>query len=751
MRGRPFAAAALLYTALAIALTFPLVLHLASVVPSDLGDPLLSTAILWWNAHVLPLTERWWNGFAFAPAHGMLAFSDHRLGVSLMATPLQWLGTSPLTAYNLVFLATFPLCALAAHALGYTLTQRHDAATLCGLSFGFNPFRVAHLSHLELLAAFAMPVALAALHRFLSERRTKWIVVFALALVLQGLCATYYLLFFLVLLGLWMLWFVRDWRTVAYIAGACAACGLALLPIALAYQRIHGFHGFHRRYDEVLLYSGDLASLFTASHRSIVWGFTYALSSGPEHELLPGLTIAVLALAGLVVSIRRLMPIRSPQPLSLLLLCGSVVAAAVSLSYTAFGRWRLGTGALRLLVTDAYKPASIAVLLFVLGIGARRSVRAAWNRRSPFAFYVTAAVFLFACSLGPEPAFLGERVLYASPYRWLMALPVFGTGVRVPARFAMPAILALATAAALAFDHFRLSPSRRRALAVVAAVGIAADAWIWPLELLQPPSMWPSPAHYNFGTVVELPLMNPVVDFEAMYRATLHGHPVANGQSGFFPEHYQALQLAFDDGNPRGLDALAQPDPLLIVIDRRFDTEGRWNHIVEQAERITRLGGNARWTLYGLAPPAPSTCSGRDIPIASATYQNTPLALSVLTDGDAETAWESPTPQQFDDMVQIDLGRASRLCSVRAALGRFWHAYPRDLDVTTSADGATWTRQFKGSTAGLMVRGALDNPHDVWMTMPLHGASARYVRMRLDAGQLTETWIIAELGITGGP
>src|SRR4029077_10662715 len=83
------------YTGLAILLTFPLILHLTSVVPSDLGDPLLSTSILWWNAHALPLTERWWNGFAFAPAHGMLAFSDHRLGVSLIATPLQWLPPPP--------------------------------------------------------------------------------------------------------------------------------------------------------------------------------------------------------------------------------------------------------------------------------------------------------------------------------------------------------------------------------------------------------------------------------------------------------------------------------------------------------------------------------------------------------------------------------------------------------------------------------------------------------------------------------
>ena len=111
-----FGRAALGYGALVLVLTYPLVLHLSSTVPHDLGDPLLSASLLWWNAHVLPLTERWWNGFAFVPATGTLAFSDHRLGLSLLASPLQWLGLGPITAYNVVWLATFPLCPLAAHA-----------------------------------------------------------------------------------------------------------------------------------------------------------------------------------------------------------------------------------------------------------------------------------------------------------------------------------------------------------------------------------------------------------------------------------------------------------------------------------------------------------------------------------------------------------------------------------------------------------------------------------------------------------
>ena len=110
------------YALLTVVMLWPVVAHLASRVPHDLGDPLLSIAILWWNAHALPLSERWWNGFAFWPATGMLAFSDHRLGESLIASPLQWMGFGPVAAHNVTLLAMFPLCAIAAHWFVFTIT-----------------------------------------------------------------------------------------------------------------------------------------------------------------------------------------------------------------------------------------------------------------------------------------------------------------------------------------------------------------------------------------------------------------------------------------------------------------------------------------------------------------------------------------------------------------------------------------------------------------------------------------------------
>ena len=753
---QPFARAALFYVALTLAITFPLVLHLTSTFPADLGDPLLSASLLWWNAHVLPLTERWWNGMAFAPATGMLAFSDHRLGLSLMATPLQWLGASPITAYNVVFLATFPLCALAAHALGFTLTRRHDAALVCGLAYGFNPFRVAHLSHLELLAAFGIPAALAALHMFLRDRRMRWLVLFAIALFIQGLSATYYLLFFFVLLALWLIWFVRprEWRIAAAI-GAASACGVVpLVPIALEYWRVHRYYGFSRGLEEVRLFSADLTSFVTASPVLRVWGFTGALDSNQERQLFPGLTVVVLALAGIFVALRRA---RSDDQrwrrASIALLLLALLFTGVALSYEYAGMWRVSVAGVLILVTDSYKPTSIALLALTAALAMRPSMRDAWQHRSSLAFYALAAGFLFLCSMGPSPTFLGTQILSRPPFEWLRALPTFDS-VRAPARFAMPAVLALAAAAALAFNRLALTASQRKALAAAAIAGIIADGWIAHVNLLAPPTLWPVPAAYEFGPVLELPLSVDYSDFVAMYRGTLHGHPVVNGQSGFFPPHYNVMQAAFDDQDAAAFDAFTQPAPLLVVVDKVADRSGRWDATVRKVARAQRISSDSRWTLYGI-PSRPAVTCGASLEIGSVADAQGPVNLSSLRDENLATSWRTQGSQQAGETLVIDLGHPARVCAVRMApapvsMVALSATYPRGLEAATSLDGTTWSAPvFNGSTAGLTIRGALDDPTHIWLTVPVPADQARFIRLRLNAPRDAAPWIIPELRVLG--
>src|SRR5829696_5840990 len=100
----PVVLAAIAYGVITLVLFRSLLPHLASGFPHDAGDPVLSAWALWSNADHIPFTSGWWEGLAFYPEHGTVAFSDHRVGLGLIASPLLWLGGGPILAHNIAFL-----------------------------------------------------------------------------------------------------------------------------------------------------------------------------------------------------------------------------------------------------------------------------------------------------------------------------------------------------------------------------------------------------------------------------------------------------------------------------------------------------------------------------------------------------------------------------------------------------------------------------------------------------------------------
>jgi hypothetical protein len=746
-----YASAFVVYATLSCVVTYPLVFHLSSAVPHDLGDPILSTAILWWNAHVLPFTERWWNGFAFYPAPGFLALSDPRVGESLLATPLQWLGCSPVAAYNLTLLATFPLSALAAHWLGFVLTNRHDAAAIGGLTYGFCPYRVAHLPHLELLAAFGMPAALAALHLYRNTRRWRWLAMFALALVMQGLCSSYYLVFFSVLLLLWLLWFVRrgDADLLFGVLAASAVAILALTPLAYGYSRIHAYYGLARSYEEILQYSADATSLLTAHPTVMLWGWT-ARWGKPEGELFPGATIAVLALAGAIVAWRRGGARDRLDRLSFWLPLAACVFAAIAFCGWAYGPWRIAIAGVGASSDAPFKPLSVALLAIVVWVGVSSRVRGAYARRSAFAFYAIASVMLFLCSLGPRPTLAGHQFLYEPPYAWLMRLPVFAS-IRVPARFGLPAMLALAMTGALAFNQFRLHVTSRRALAAILLMGITADGLTSHVTLPPVPDGWTTSRANGFAAVLELPLGDTYRDVAAMYRATMHGLPIVNGYSGFEPRHYQALRLALDERDETALEALASRGPLVVASDRRADPHGERDRWLRSSAHSSSIADEAEWSIFDVraVPLAESPCRAGPLDIVAARDDRGVVDVGALTDGDGGTFWITPHPQQSGDRLILDLGQAARLCSVKLSLGIHPELFPRRLRVETSAVGEAWDSAFAGKTGGRAVMAAIDHPRSAWIEFPLPAKPARFVRLTLEASHPSVPWIVTDVRITG--
>ena len=212
--------AALVYAAVTALLFSRLLPHLRTHVYSDLGDPLLNTSILAWSAAHRPLTEAWWNFPAFAPLSGVTAFTEHLLLTYPVASPVIWLTGNPVLAYNLVFLLAPPLNGMAAFALARELLGRwslgeggtgsRGAALVAGLAFAFAPYQSVHLSHVQHMTSFGMPLALLWLHRYFRTGRRSALVWFGAGWLITILSNSALLVFFPVLVLLWSVWFVRP-------------------------------------------------------------------------------------------------------------------------------------------------------------------------------------------------------------------------------------------------------------------------------------------------------------------------------------------------------------------------------------------------------------------------------------------------------------------------------------------------------------------------------------------------------------
>ncbi|MSO56886.1 MAG: hypothetical protein EXQ55_08205 [Acidobacteria bacterium] len=746
----------LVYCGLTIGLTFPLILQIGSVLPNDAGDPALNTWILWWNAQAVPFTTAWWNAPAFYPAPGMLSFSENLLGLSLISTPLHWLGAGPQAAYNIVFLLTFPLSAIGAYLLTLALTKRRDAAFLAGVLFGFAPYRIAHLPHIQSLASFPMPFALLGLHRYLRDPRPRWLALFAAGWFLQGLCNGYYLLFFSVFVGLWILWFASPWSRPRQFIAIGVAWGLAavpMLPLMLRYRSIHATFGFTRDFATIRDFAADVAGLLHPAQHIALWGWIDVFRRG-EGELFPGLTITLLVLAGaLFVRDEQAARVGSWAIARRILMTLAVITALVSLSAVILGRWKLEPFGVRLLsVTNPTKPLT-ASLLLALGLaltspGLRRSYAA----RSVLGFYAVSGFLMWLFSLGPAPTLMGKELMYRGPYVLLMFLPGF-SALRVPARFWMLTILCLAVIGALVFDRLTANLGRRRRNVVaVLVVGVLADTWMGAMPVVATPQPFQALACEDAsGPIVELPMGDLHHDVAAMYRQMSHGRPLVNGYSGYFPPHYAALRFGLSLHDRDVLTQLAAHGISEIVVDRDIDSDGGWDKYVQSHPGVRHICTEGRQSLYRIAPPpagAQEVAPGTAIRVSVIRANVNAEAITNTIDQDRATRWESG-PQTDQTTVEMDFGAVRTVTGIDLLLGPFVEDFPRGLVIEASEDGQSWREVWKGGSAGLAFVAALEAPLDVPLKYRFAATPARMIRMRLTENDDTYYWSIAEMKVLG--
>jgi hypothetical protein len=737
-----------LYVAVTVAWTYPLVRHLADALPHDLGDPLFNTWLLHWNAHHIPFTSAWWNGPFFHPAPGTLALSDHLVGISLLGSPLQWLGASPVVAYNLTFLVSFVLSAFGAYLLALRVTRRQDAAFLAGLAFAFAPYRVGQLAHLQLLCSWWMPLALLGLHGYLDSRRRRWLALFAVAWLFQSLSSGYYLFFFSFLVALWILWFAPPWRRWRVAAEIGVAWLVAIAPVAaslIPYERLHTWYGLSRTFREIEDFSADLTAFLQGSPLLAHWR---GLPGGVgERCLYPGVAVAVIVVASIVWRIRR----RADSAATRLQWAAAGLAAvfgAAALSGAVFGSWRFTLGHLSVAVDSLHKPLGIAIVMVISALLTDRRLIEAHRRRAVFVFYAGAAVVMGILCLGPTPRIAGALFWDKAPYWWLLRLPGM-TSLRVPTRCAMLAILCLAVLVALVIDEIAERARRWRWLLVaVAAAGILWDGWPQSLPMASLPGSLQLPEVSEPGAaVLELPL-GGVADVAAMYRAIEHGLPVVNGYSGHDPPHYFPLRVGLARRDDDVLPVLAGDTALYVAVDRSSDERGGWERWVASQGRAVAIEQRRRWAVYRIDGGAPrSAVNSVAVPIRQIWANRNESAAAKAIDGDLATRWTTGAPQVGDEKLSVDLGSRVLVEAVVVSLGRFTTDFPRELTIEGSDDRAAWTCFWKGSTADRAVRACLEDPRTAPMRFEVGGRAARFVRLRLTAFDPVYHFSVAELAV----
>jgi hypothetical protein len=270
----------------------------------DLGDPLLNTSILAWNAKHLPLTPDWWNFPAFAPLSGVTAFTEHLLGAYPLTSPIIWITGNPVLAYNALQLLTLPLNGMAAFALVRELTGSSSGAFIGGLAFAFAPFIGEHPTHIQMLMAFGIPLALYGLHRYVKYGATRDLVWFGLGWFSTTLSNAYMLVFFPILIALWAIWFfrradARRWLAIGISAGIAT---LPVVPLLIGYHVRQTAYGLFRDYPEIVSQSAGIQSLAGINHRAVLW-VGWLPNTFNEQSLFPGFAILALVAIGLAAAV----------------------------------------------------------------------------------------------------------------------------------------------------------------------------------------------------------------------------------------------------------------------------------------------------------------------------------------------------------------------------------------------------------------------------------------------------------------
>ena len=585
MKRRETLVALAAFTLLTLICTWPLARGLTRDLPGDLVDPVLNAWIIASDVdHIAGAPADYWHPRIFAPHPLALAYSEHLTPQALQVLPIHLLTGNPILSYNLLFLSTFVLSAFGMFLFVRDLTGSRAAAFLAGVAFGFAPYRIAQIPHLQVLSSAWMPFTLFCLRRFFETRKVAPLAWSAVAWIAQNLSCGYYLLFFSPIVIAYMLWEIsarglwKDVSAVSRLAIMTAAVAAVTTPFLWPYLELRQLGFAPRSIAEALEFRADVYGFFTASSMLALWGRIARAFPASEGELFPGLIVTLLASLAIADAWRH--PRDGVEPATRLARAlGWLFTAAVAISVGLLlgGSIRIPASRPMLRITELWRTVAVTsgLGMLVLIISARARARLKRLALSPAGFFAAATIFAALMALGPDIYARGRLVDTAAPYELFYRFVPGFDGLRVPARFGMIVALGLAILGGLGAAALL---RRRHGMRLVAAASllIVVESWSAPILInyndtaYKQSGLAPLPGAlalgadarpvYNFvstlpaaSVVLELPLGEPAFDVRYMLYGLEHRHALVNGFSGGAPADYVFLSEMLKD-------ALTSPD-----------------------------------------------------------------------------------------------------------------------------------------------------------------------------------------------
>lgn len=393
-----------LYAVLAMAVTWPLLAHLGGSL--TYGAELTRTVLLFnlwtleWNQlRIGDLYAGYWDAPIFHPTAGTFALSEPQPLTGLAFAPLSALSGNPVLGYNLIALLILALNGYAGARLARALGAAAGPAALVGAMAVGLPFVAHQMGVLQLTAVFPLLLLIEAILRWAPAGGSRPAAAIGVWLGVTFLTCGYYGLLGVVGVGLASLVLARrEWLTRRRLADLAVAVGIfALLALPVVLGQAQYTSGYHRSDDEIRELSAGLGDYWRLDERAHGAGVAPWLRDVPGgHGLYPGTALLALAVAGLVLAVRRPKTSLDERRRPWFLLAGACVAWLLSgglkLSVLGFHPYEV----VRAVVPgfdQLRNPARFAVLgeLFLLGLAAY-GLDALWRWRGRVGAGLAAAV-----------------------------------------------------------------------------------------------------------------------------------------------------------------------------------------------------------------------------------------------------------------------------------------------------------------------------------------------------------------------